>query len=419
MKIKTVGYTVLALAILVSSSIPLAYKLGSNINAISLTFWASLAATISSLVVMLAKGGHKHLFDHFGNRRSILAVVFVGTSFAVQTLIFGYTTHYISASLLAVIYRSWPLIFMLIVPFALKEKTSKYDMAAVIIGFSGMAIVLLGGTAASLPPSLLPFAGMVLFAAVLDAVTGIFQKGYKYEMTSTLFLYSIFFFLASSLFAIYSGTQISVNIGMDDIYVILFIGIVQSVALTFLFTTTLRMNKPSVMANAVMATPFITMALDYVFIGEPLQAYSFLIALSVLIGLLIQKFAPKASNYLTRSKYNTAPVIYDITSVFIGTKNVQLSNAIKGNGRALAICTELKNVQELKKYLYAINEFDEGDCIITSNKTDSLNLQQSEYEYMKEIVGHKDDDVLIMGFGNPDLVESRLIELYTKIAASD
>ena len=243
MKIKTAGYVVLALAIIFSGAMPIAYKIGSNFNPIELAFLVSVVSAVGSLALMLAKNTQGRLVEHFKSRRNLFPFAFVGASFAIQTLIFSYATHFISASLLAVVYRSWPLIFILITPFMLREKLTKYGLLAVVIGFSGMTLALLGGAAIGLPLVLLPFVGLVLVAAVLDAVTGVFQKGYKYEMTSTLFLYNLFLLITTSLFVVYFGTPITFNVGVNDLLVVLFLGVFQNILLTFLFTSAFRVNK--------------------------------------------------------------------------------------------------------------------------------------------------------------------------------
>lgn len=293
-------------------------------------------------------------------------------------------------------------------------------MLAVVIGFSGMAIALLGGTAIGLPLVLLPFVGLVLVAAVLDAVTGVFQKGYRYEITSTLFLYNLFLLITVSLFMIYPGAPINLNIGVNDLLVILFLGIFQNILLTFLFTSAFRMNKSSLVANAAMIVPFITIALDYGFLKEPIQISSLLIAVSVLAGLLIQKFAPRTTNYSSKSKPSGAsPLLFDVTSAFVNTKSERVYNVIKGDGRALAFYTKPGNEDVQNRYLSVINEISEDNCIIMTNKTDSPDLHPNEMEFIKEITGHGAEDLLVIGFGKPDFIEDKLTELHKRVSLPD
>ncbi len=419
MKIKIAGYVILALAIILTSVMPVVYKIGSNFNPIELAWLVSVVGVAGSLVIMFAKKTQGNLKEYLKSRRSIFPFAFVGIAEAAQTLIFSYTTHFISASLLAVIYRSWPLLFILITPFAFKEKITKYDALAVLIGFSGMAVALLGGTVISLPIVLVPFAALVFLAAVMDAWVGVFEKGYKYEMTSTLFLYNLFFFITTSLFMVYPSAPINLNLGLSDVSVILFLGIFQNILLTFFFTSAFRMNRSSLVANASMIVPFITIALDYGLLGEPLQISTLAIAVSVLAGLLIQKFAPRTTNYLSKSKLSgSAPLLFDVTSVFVNTKNELLYNVIKGDGRALAFCIKSKNEEVLKRCFLAIDEMKGDNYLITTNKSDSPELDPSELEFIKDITGQKPDDLIILGFGKPDIVEDKLTMLHVKVFSS-
>jgi hypothetical protein len=53
MKIKIAGYGVLALAIIFSGAMPIAYKIGSNFNPVELAFLVSIVGAAGSLVIMV------------------------------------------------------------------------------------------------------------------------------------------------------------------------------------------------------------------------------------------------------------------------------------------------------------------------------------------------------------------------------
>ena len=131
-------------------------------------------------------------------------------------------------------------------------------------------------------------------------------------------------------------------------------------------------------------------------------------------GLLILKFSPRTTNYSSRSKSGSSPALFDVTSAFINTKSNWVYDVIKGDGRALAFYTKPGSEDAQNRYLSAINEISEDNCIILTNKTESPDLHPSEMEFIKEITGHGADDLLVIGFGKPDLVEDKLMELHKR-----
>ena len=418
MQIKKTSYIILALALLFSSLVPIAYKIGSNSNPLELAFYISALGLMGSTVIMIVKGTQRHLIEHIKNKRSILPFVVVGASFAIQTVIFSFTTHYISASLLAVLYRSWPLILILLTPLMLRERITKYGLLAVALGFLGITIVFWGGSPVSLPQVAIPFAALVLFAALLDAIIGIFQRRYKYELTSTLFLYNLFLFATVSIFVLYFGAPLMQSLNMQSIYAILFLGIAQNVLLTLLFTAAFRSVNLSIIANSAMSVPFITVVISYIVLNEAIEPAYLIIAFSVLAGLLIQKFAPKAPNYISKLKPRAkTPTLFDVTAAFVNTRNEIVYNEIKGTGRALAFYKKMNDPDLLGVYTTLITDFQKRDneCVITTNKHIGGVVNKDELEFIQEIMGYSNDDLLILGIGNPEKIELAFAELHKKI----
>ena len=407
MKIKTTGYVLLLIAIVLASATPMAYIFGSTSNPIELAFLVSLVGTLGSFTLMVATGKQKHLTEHARNPRSLWSFVYVGATYAGLTLIFSYTTHYISASLLAVLYRSWPLMLILLAPLMLRERTTKYDLLAIAVGFAGLAAAFLGGASVGISASALPFALLVLFAAFIDAVASVVQRNYKYEIISTVFLYNLFSMLTVALFLPMAGSQFSFNLSAGDIFAVLFLGIVQNIMLTFMFTESIRMVKLSVVATATIIVPFFTVLLDFFVIHEPIETVYLLIALSVAVGLLIQRYAPKTSNYISGRSRERLPTLYDVTAAFVNTKSELIYNEIKGGGRVIACYKSLQEAASEPDYAHVVNRLARANpnCVILTNKADTPHVNQDEFEFIQEIVGHSDDDLLLLGVGKPNAVE--------------
>ncbi len=420
MRTKRTGYLMLALAVFLSAVMPIAYKSGDSVNPVSFSFYISMVGLLGSGAIMLAKGTYGEIVDYFTDREHMVIMLVVSVLFALQILIFSYTTHYISASLLAVIYRSWPLILVLIAPALLKEKVSKWGVAAVAVGLLGTAVTLVGGTTISISAIAVPFVGMVFLAAVFDALETGMQKRYHYELTSSLFIYNLVAFFIFLALALYYGTLGGGSLGLADLGSVVFLGLFQNVFLTFIFIMAFRSTKTSVASSAFMLTPFVTMVLDYFLLGEPIIPAYVVIALSVVLGLVIERRSPKGSTYI----YYTAddddetpmPAIYDVTSAFLGTKSESVYDAMRGRGRVLAFYKRMGKVSpNLPQYLRLIDSVNprSEECQLYTNARRNPNIHQDQLDSVRGITKHDKYDLLVIGVGDPWIVEKKFAELHT------
>jgi drug/metabolite transporter (DMT)-like permease len=423
MKIKTFDYLMLAVAVLLAGLIPIVYKLGSDINPLTLAFFISLVGTVVSLGVVLYKGTGEKVIEYLSGRRSLAAMLVTGLfTFTALTLIFSYTTHYTTAALVAVIYRSWPLLVLVLAPLMMRERITKMEMLGVAIGFGGLAAVFLNGTGASLPVALIPFAVLIFIGALLDAVTCVVQKRYHYELTSSIFIYNLISFLVLLPLALYFNA-VSFSLALDAVAAIAFLGVLQNVMMTFFFVYAFRSIKTAVAGNAFLLAPFVTMVLGAAFLSEPIIPSYIVIAASVGIGLLVVGMAPKTGNYITKNKKHettaSLPTIYDVTSAFVGTKSNAINAAIQGNGRVLAFYKKTNGPEKVASGLGAVSAMRDamstsGDCFIFTNKEPTGEVRASEFEYIKDIVGHDDGDLLVLGAGKPESVEAAFGEIHSR-----
>ncbi|MCL5408119.1 MAG: EamA family transporter, partial [Candidatus Thermoplasmatota archaeon] len=192
---KTYGYSMLSLALLINSGLTVAFKFASNISYIQLLFFISMIGTTTSAFFMFAKGTQGEVKYYFTHPKPFaLMVMWSVLVYTLLELILGYTTHYVSASLSAVVYRTYPLMVIAMTSFILRERLSKWGVTGVVIGFSGLAsiIVLNGGPRISW--TTLPFIGLLLFGAFFDAICSSISKRYYYDMSSSVFMYNILSF---------------------------------------------------------------------------------------------------------------------------------------------------------------------------------------------------------------------------------
>ncbi len=413
-KMRLLGYGSVLGALIIAAGVPIAYKAASSIPVFELLMLVSLIGTLISFVLMLATGKQKHLKSYFTKKDEFLALAIYGVlAYFFVSFSLSYATHFVSANLAAVIYRTWPLMIVIIAPFIISERISKYDVLAVAIGFSGLAVVLLRGTSISIPLYELPFVVLLLFGALADAIASAVQKRYTYEIYSSLFMYNL---IALALFLPLSIAFHTIDlsaINQSALMGLLFLGLLQNVALTFFFATAMRSVKTSTVGNVLLSVPFVTMVLSAVILKEAVMPYYIVIAIATVLGVAVQKLAPNIGNYLPKTSKGRwhMPVIYDVSSAFVNTKNEAVYNALKGEGRALAFykpigADEIDRHNELVKMLGS-----QSNAILFTDKVIAEGVEEDEMNFIKEIMGYKGNGLLVVGIGKPQEVE----EIFYKI----
>lgn len=412
--ISVYGYVLLAFSILVGSLMPIAFSLGSAISFTTLLLYVSIVGTITSFLMMIAKGTTSHLKAFLRDKTYIFAIVSLAIlEYAIEPLGLSYATHYVTADLAAVVFRAWPILLVLIAPFVIKEKITKWDIAGVVIGFSALAVTMIGGTIFSIPGSDLPYVAILLIVAFGDALANAISKRYNYELMSSLFGYNLIALAIFAPLAILTNTwQLTVTTP-SVIFSIVFIGAVFYAIFGYTFYESLRLIKTSFFSTAYMVVPFITMLISAAFLNVPVQPSYVLIGLGVVGGGLIQKLAPKnKGNFvMSKSRKKNMP-LYDITAAFINTKNQEIYNTMKGGGRVLAFYSTEKNVPEAQ-----IRSMSTERCIIFTDKHEGF-ASFDELEFIREITGAAKEQILIMGSGDPDKVTDRLTEINNLLVQS-
>jgi Glu-tRNA(Gln) amidotransferase subunit E-like FAD-binding protein len=138
-----------------------------------------------------------------------------------------------------------------------------------------------------------------------------------------------------------------------------------------------------------------------VFLGEAIKPYYIVIAATVVAGVLIQKFAPKsAGNFITsRKKKMPGLFIYDVTSAFTNTRHPAILKTMKGSGRVLAIfANQDKTSAEIHERLRKLGN--SGDLLFT-DRTEGM-ATKSELDFVRDMMESKNEELLILGSGNPD-----------------
>jgi drug/metabolite transporter (DMT)-like permease len=420
MKTKTFGYLVLCVALLGLGLWPVIYRFINTVNPLTLALYITAAGTVASFVVMLYRGTQKQFLGYFKNRTSLLVLITCSILvYTIVTLSFCYATHYIGADLVSLIYRSWPLLALLIAPIIMREHISRLELLGVTVAFAGVAFAILYGSGTPISVVATFPALIILLAAISDAVASLLQKRYSYELTSSIFAYNLVSFLILLPIALYFNAAYPA-FSISTLTVISVFGVLQNVLQTFLFVTAYRGVRTSIASNAFMLVPFLTMLFGFFILGEPVVLSYVIIAVSVGVGFAVASLRPKKqSSYIISSKRKTEvllPTIYDVTSAFVSTRSNTILDAMQSNGRVLAFYKKVGSTTEMKGSLDTIKSINAaavyGDCFLFTNVDPVTGVSSPELEYVQDIVGHEDDDLLVFGVGHPKVVEDAFGELH-------
>lgn len=412
---KLYGYALLFSALLVTSVTPMAYVLGNGINPIALMLLVSVAGTAISFSIAYAKGTLKHVKTYFTTRSGIYAILsFSLLLYVVLSLIFSYVTHYVSADLVAVIYRSWPLMLIPMAPFLMHERMTKYDALGVVIGFSSLAVTLVGGTSISIPAQYLPFVLLLLLGAFLDAFGSGVSKRYNYELTSSVFAYNAVALAVFLPLAFFSGSMTFSGFTAQTALAVMILGAVQNVLLSFLFVASFRRVKTSIASNVLIASPFFTMLLSALFLNTPVEPYYVVIAAGVALGIIIQHMQPRSTNYVSKDRNMT---IFDVTSAFVDSKSEMIYNGIKGECRALAFFIDTKEFGNDVSPSWL--SYSGEDCFVFTDKKPHREVAKQEIDFIRSILGSDESKTVVIGIGKPLAVEQKFAEFKERLGAQE
>ncbi|MCL4344731.1 MAG: DMT family transporter [Nitrososphaerota archaeon] len=408
MKRKTYGYLMLFVALLINSGITIAFKFASNISYIQLLFFISMTGTITSALLMFMEGTQgetKYYFTH--PRPFALMAVWAILVYTLLELIFGYTTHYVSASLSAVIYRTYPLMLILMAPFILKERISRWDFVSVVIGFTGLIVVAAAGGGFLISSTAMPFILLLLVGAFFDSLGSAISKRYYYDIYSSVFMYNLLSFAAFFILAYLTGNITFYGMSSNDWIAVLFLGVFQNVLLTYAFVGSFRVTNTTVASNLYLLTPFITIVLSYVLLREEMLVSYFIIAFTVIVGVMVHLKFSRKTTFIIKCGEAEA---YDVTPAFVGTRDRKLFESMRGEGRVLGIVVPngkaryRKREEEMvgRTSMRTVFPEDENPFMVFTLKSEDVALKDDDIEFIADITGFNESkDLLFLMAGNP------------------
>jgi drug/metabolite transporter (DMT)-like permease len=403
MKIKNIANIYLVLALILGSLVPVMLKIASqNINIYEYLVLTYIVAVPASFIFVLARKKTDRLVSTIKNYKELAFIAFLGLlNYGMLEYGLTYAEQFVSASLATVIYRTFPIFMLIFLPIMLRERLSKYQFAALLLGLIGLAIAVTGGSLSAFTNPNLPIIGFIILIALASAFVSVAIKKYSFDMEVAMFIFNLatFIFFLALFLAVKAPLQ---PVNASALMAILYVGIVYNVFVGLMYYGALRMIKTTVVTNIYFLSPFLTFVFSWLILGEQIYLYYIAIALFVTAGILIQRFDKKGGTYISKQK--AQHTFHDVTSAFIHTEVPLIYDEIKSGGRVLAVKVQKDYYKVIKQ---KIAKPKNGSPLLYSN-TDKKMTTPSQDEFIKEILGIKDDELVLMCAGEPSESEDTL-----------
>ncbi len=412
MDIKLKSYLLLSAITLSGAVLPIIFKFSGGANIFEFFLLIELISLLTSLIVVVYRKKAGVLMATLKDIRKTALIAFIGviTYFPIG---FGlaFAERYVSASLAYVIFRVQPIMVVALLPFVLNEKLTKYQIAAIMLGFIGLYIGISGGNVFGIfQNSNIEIELFLVFMALAYALSVVLAKKYTIDIGvmisissfAMLVLYSVLFLVSGAHF--YALTQ-------NQAAIVLYIGVFFNVFSFYMYFSALRLTKASLFANISFIQPFITFILAAALLGEPIKFYYIAIALLVGAGIVIQNIDKEGGRYVSKMKEHKlrSMTIFDVTGIFADTGEIALNRTIMEGGRVFAVKLDnehSKNVEDMISEGKHVNVY-----------TDSHNEIREESAFVKDILGASDGEFVVMKAGRIEECEGFLEKLNDLIGA--
>jgi drug/metabolite transporter (DMT)-like permease len=373
---------------------------GSSIGLIPQLFYGFLVGLMVALVISFARDRGRALYSTVKKPQVLLLIAFMGLlNNAFTQLFLGIGTLGTNPSIASVVYRSWPIMIALLTPIIVGQKVKKIQTAATILGFFGIYLILSGGTLFSFNIATTLFIGALLVAALCTSFSGLFMNKYTFDPFATVVLFNLSSLIFITSLAMVTGTSLSVSFTVASAVSVLFLGVFAYAIGTAMVYYVIKVFGPLLFGNVALTVPFFTIFLSALITDTPIKWYYILAALLISAGIILQRSGSLRLERVTKKKSLNKTTIFDVTGAFISNKSQTISKGIAGGSRAFAMKLGSTGFDEtLHGRLFQ-------NCIAFTSKSPHSDVTNAEIDFINDIMGAKDNEVLI-AMGNPKDLES-------------
>ncbi len=418
MKIAQKGAIVFAIAFAELSLVPI--LLGNtfgSVNPITKLFYVFLISSIVSLSISYAYD-RKGLMSLLHSKKGLSIIAVAGLcNNAVSQLLLAVGTLGTNSSIAGIMYRSWVLIAALLIPFVLKTKVTKSQIAAILVGFIGVYLVVSqGALLPSASAAEMPYMLVLLGAALAATLAVLIVKFYNASTTASVAVFNVSSFAFVAVLALVLKVPLAISFTPGTVLVLLFLGVVTYGIGSTLYIYAYKVLNPVFVGNATLAIPLATVLIGAGLSFAPIKAYYIYAIVLMASAVIVQRqLSNKAPEHIT-SKKGSSVKMFDVTSAFI--TNSKLISQLKADNRALAIKTKRETYP---RSTYS-DIFEEYGCIAFTNKDPNEQISSDEIAFVNDMMTPGTDETVMVGIGNPEHVENafgRFLEEKIKDATPD
>lgn len=283
------AYVFAGIAIFFWSTVASAFKLSlEHLEPIQLVFYSTLFS-VCVLFVILIYQGKAQLIKRF-SRADLLRCALLGllNPCLYYIILFqGYDA--LPAQEAMVINFSWPVMMVILSIPILKQSIDIKSFLSIILCYIGVIAIATGGDLLSLSFNSPKGVFYMLFSTVIWSLFWLFNTKNKNDPLVSLFL--IFLFSSPIIFLIMYFTDSFVVPSIEGLMGSIYIGFFEMGISIILWQSALKISTTvSRVASLVFITPFMSLVVLYLVLGEKILASTFFGLILICAGLILQKY---------------------------------------------------------------------------------------------------------------------------------
>lgn len=408
MKTQYKGFVALLFALLELSLLPVMLEIGGkSVGTITLLFYAFLVGSVVSLVASYNSDRLNGFISILRSGRMLILLAVVGLfNDLISQLLLGIGTLGTNPVVAATVFRSWVIIAAFLIPFTLRQKVTRIQILATLIGFSGVYLLATNGSFLGINLSELPYILILLGSAIATVYPNIIMKQYNVDIFGATALFNICSVIAIFFLASATGTPLLVGFNPGLIFTALFLGIATYGIGTTMYYYALKIFGPLFVGNSILIVPFATIVLSSLILGTPIQSYYIIAALLLSAGVVMQQKFASAPEHISHKGALSKLWVFDVTSAFAHNRNREIHTYISGKKSALAIM--LKGNVVIDRRSGEI--FIKNGCVVFTNRKPLAGIKNSEIDFVNDLMKCSKKDTIIIGIGAQDMLDSSFDE---------
>ncbi|MEA3559726.1 MAG: DMT family transporter [Candidatus Thermoplasmatota archaeon] len=289
MKERSRAYLLGITAVLIWSTVASVFKITlRSTDPFSMVLIASVVSTFTLMLVLIFKGKLKKLGEL--PKRSIFKALALGSlnPFLYYIVLFS-AYDILKAQEAQALNYTWPIMLTVLSILVLRQRTTKLQISAVLMSFFGIVVISSRGSF-FLGSTIAPWGILLgLFSAAIWATFWTLDLRSSMDDDVKLFLN---FLSGTILIAILVVSRGGINLeGVDGITGSIYIGLFEMGITFIIWFRALRVSgTASKISNLIYLSPFLSLFLIQVIVGEPILATTLIGLALIMAGVVLQRY---------------------------------------------------------------------------------------------------------------------------------